>query len=175
MRNFLAIFLVFIMAGCGYRPIATISNDIFDSSVFVNVKIDKKEPKNSVWITDAVKEGVVSRLGLALSNDESTQTRIDVAINSLNYTSLSYDELGYITAYKVVLSLGFKTTLKDGSIVEKNTSGEHDFSVSRKIKNTRFADSVISDTERFEAIKEASKEAFDEYISYLAIIGLKGK
>lgn len=175
MKTFLAAIFVVMIVGCGYRPIASISKDIFDESVFVNVKIDKKEPKNSVWITDAVKEGMVSRLGLALSSDENAPTRIDVAINSFEYTPLSYDDLGYITAYKVTLSLSFKTTLKNGAIVEKNTSGEHDFSVSRKIKNTRFADSVISDTERFEAIKEASKEAFDEYISYLAIIGLKGK
>lgn len=175
MRSILALFFVFWLAGCGYRPIASISKEVFSDSVYVNVKIDKKEPKNSVWITDAVKEGMVSRLGLALSSDESAPTKIDVFINSLNYSALSYDEFGYITAYKVTLSLSFKTVLKDGTIIEKNTSGEHDFSVSRKLKDTRFADSVISDTERFEAIKEASKEAFDEYISYLAIIGLKGK
>jgi hypothetical protein len=43
-------------------------------------------------------------------------------------------------------------------------SGEYDFTIE--------PNSVISDTRRFEAIKNASYEALDEYIAALAIRGL---
>jgi putative lipoprotein len=45
--------------------------------------------------------------------------------------------------------------------------------VVRRQKSVRYADSVISDTQKYEAIKEASKEAFDEYIANLAVKGYK--
>lgn len=177
MSSFLRVVLAFcalLVLGCGYKPIAQNIANILGNSVYVNVKINKQEPQNSVWINDAVREGVVSRLHLGLAQEDSASSSILVSIKSIDYQALSYDELGYITSYKVKLSLNFSTTFKNGEVVEKTTSAEHDFSISRKLKDTRFADSVISDAERFEAIKEASKEAFDEYISYLAILGIKG-
>ena len=50
-------------------------------------------------------------------------------------------------------------------VVDIPATGEYDFSVARRQKSIRYADSVISDTQKYEAIKEASKEAFDEYIA----------
>ena len=169
MKIFFAVLLAFLTAGCGYKPVSKITQDILGDPVYVDVIISKVEPKNSVFIKDAVKEGIVSRLNRALSDDKNAQSSITVSIKSIDYQATVFDQYGYITAYKIVLNLSYKTKFKDGKIVETTASGEHDFSVARRSKSTRYADSIISDTDKFEAIKEASKEAFDEYIANLAI------
>lgn len=173
MRYFLAIFTAFLLSGCGYKPISKITQEIISEPVYVDVLISKTEPKNSVLIKDAVKEGLISRLNKSLSDDKNAKTSIIVSINSLDYQATIYDEFGYITAYKVVLTLKYKTKLKNGEVVDIITSTENDFSVARRSKSTRYADSVISDTDKYNAIREASKEAFDEYIANLALKGRK--
>lgn len=173
MKQILAIFIAVMIAGCGYKPVSKVARANLDDSVYVEVVISKTEPKNSVLIKDAVREGLIERLGLALASKEQAKTHIEVSTTSLRYSAMMYDEYGYISAYKANLGLNFKTRFKDGSVVNIPTTGEYDFSLTRRIKEVRYADSVISDTEKFEAIKQASKEAFDEYISILAIKGYK--
>jgi len=141
--------------------------------IYVDVIISKEEPKNSVWIKDAVKEGMVARLNKDLSSKESADTSIIISVKDLNYEAIIYDEFGYITSYKAHLSLNYKTKFKDGSVVDIPATGEYDFSVARRQKDVRFADSILSDTQKYEAIKEASKEAFDEYIASLAVKGYR--
>lgn len=173
MRYIFTIFLLFFLIGCGYRSVSKIADSVLEDSIYVDVIISKTEPKNSVLIKDAVKEGIVSRLNRTLSNKDSASTFIEVTDTSLKYQAMVYDEYGYISAYKVILGLNFKTKFKDGRVESVPVSGEYDFSISSPIKEIRYADSVISDNEKFEAIREASKEAFDEYISKLAIKGYK--
>ncbi|MDL0087953.1 LPS assembly lipoprotein LptE [Campylobacter gastrosuis] len=173
MRYIFAIFLAFFFVGCGYKPVSKITNDVLSDSVYVEVIVDKTEPKNSVFIQDAVKEGIVSRLNRNLGSKESAKTKIQVRTKSLTYTPTIYDEYGYISSYQAVLKLEFTTDFKDATTSVITASGEYDFSISRRTKSTRFADSVISENEKYEAIREASKEAFDEYISKLAIKGYK--
>ncbi|EJP74354.1 MULTISPECIES: LPS assembly lipoprotein LptE [Campylobacter] len=173
MRYILGIFIALLIAGCGYKPVSKITQDIMGESIYVDVIISKTEPKNSVWIKDAVKEGMVARLNRSLSDDKNADTSIIVSIKSLSYEATVYDEKGYITSYKAILNLNYKTKFKDGRVVDIPASGEYDFSVARRQKSTRYADSVISDTDKYEAIKEASKEAFDEYIANLAVKGYK--
>ena len=173
MRYFLAFFVAIFICGCGYKPVSKITQDLVGERIYVDVIISKEEPKNSVWIKDAVKEGMVARLNKNLSSKESADTSIIISVKDLNYEAIIYDEFGYITSYKAHLSLNYKTKFKDGSVVDIPATGEYDFSVARRQKDVRFADSVLSDTQKYEAIKEASKEAFDEYIASLAVKGYR--
>ncbi|OUT09614.1 penicillin-binding protein [Campylobacter concisus] len=173
MRYFLAFFIAIFICGCGYKPVSKITHDLVGDKIYVDVIISKEEPKNSVWIKDAVKEGMVARLNKNLSSKESADTSIIISVKDLNYEAIIYDEFGYITSYKAHLNLNYKTKFKDGSVVDIPATGEYDFSVARRQKDVRFADSVLSDTQKYEAIKEASKEAFDEYIASLAVKGYR--
>ena len=173
MRYFLAFFIAIFICGCSYKPVSKITHDLVGDKIYVDVIISKEEPKNSVWIKDAVKEGMVARLNKNLSSKESADTSIIISVKDLNYEAIIYDEFGYITSYKAHLSLNYKTKFKDGSVVDIPATGEYDFSVARRQKDLRFADSVLSDTQKYEAIKEASKEAFDEYIASLAVKGYR--
>ena len=173
MRYFLAFFIAMFICGCGYKPVSKITQDLVGERIYVDVIISKEEPKNSVWIKDAVKEGMVARLNKSLSSKEGADTSIIISVKELTYDAIIYDQYGYITSYKASLQLNYRTKFKDGSVVDVPASGEYDFSVARRQKDVRFADSVISDTQKYEAIKEASKEAFDEYIANLAVKGYK--
>ncbi|ASM36631.1 LPS assembly lipoprotein LptE [Campylobacter sputorum] len=170
MRHIFFILICFFITSCGYKPISKISTDLLGENVFVDVIISKVDPKNSVYIKDSVREGVVNRLHKNLAeNEENADSKIYVSIKSINFSPLMYDQYGYVTTYKANLTLNYKTYFKDGSVSNITTSGEYDFKISGKIKNTRFTDSIISDTERYNAIKNSSSESFDEYISKLAI------
>ena len=112
MRYFLAFFIAIFICGCGYKPVSKISQDLVGDRVYVDVIISKEEPKNSVWIKDAVKEGMVARLHKSLSSKDSADTSIIVSVKSLNYEAIIYDEYGYITSYKALLTLNYKPNLK---------------------------------------------------------------
>ena len=69
--------------------------------------------------------------------------------------------------------VNFKTKLKNGEIFSKDCVGDYDFRVSRLVKNSYDTSSIISDKDRYDAIENASAQAFDEFVSALAIKGLK--
>lgn len=170
MRHIFFIIICFFLVSCGYQPISKITTDLLGENVFVDVIISKSDPKNSVYIKDSVREGIVNRLHRNLAEDEkSADSRIYVSIRSINFSPLMYDRYGYVTTYKTTLVINYQTYFKDGTVNNTTTTGEYDFKISKRIRNTRFTDSVISDAERYDAIKNSSNEAFDEYISKLAI------
>ncbi len=166
---------VFLLVGCGYLPSAKVVKNILDDEVFVNVVMSKTDPKNTVSIKDAVRNGIVSRLGKTLTSENEAQTYIIASIKSLSFQGLTYDNFGYITSYRINLVLEFTTKLKDGTIFSVSTTGDHDFRISKLVKELRDTSSVISEKDRYDAIENASKQAFDEFISILAIKSFENK
>jgi len=61
--------------------------------------------------------------------------------------------------------LNIRHVAKDGRKETFSTSGEYDFPVE--------ANSVISDTNRFEAIKYASLDALNEFVSKISVKGMQ--
>ena len=66
----------------------------------------------------------------------------------------------------------YRLRQKDGAIKSILANGDYDFRVTNQLNDRRFTDSVISDSERFDAITNASLQSFDEFISKLAMQGL---
>lgn len=172
MRKILTIFCLVFVIGCGYKPTSKIVNDIMPNSVFVDVVMSKTDPQNTVAIKDAVKTGIVQRLGRNLADKKSADTQIIASIKKLSFSALAYDQFGYITTFRTNLTLNFKTTLSNGEIFSKDCVGDYDFKVSKLVKSSRDTMSVISDKDRYEAIENSSRQAFDEFISALAVKGL---
>ncbi|PSM52510.1 lipooligosaccharide transport system, OM translocon component LptE [Campylobacter blaseri] len=173
MRRFIYVFLLVFLVGCGYKPVSKISDNILADSVFVDVSMSKTDPQNTVAIKDAVRSGIVSRLHKRLAPRDIAQTYIIASIQSLSFSVLAYDQYGYATSYRANLALNFKTKLKDGSVVNIKGVGDHDFRVTRVAKTKRDTSSVISDKERYDAIQNASSQAFNEFIATLAIRSFK--
>ncbi|EJF7501709.1 hypothetical protein M9122_000676 [Campylobacter upsaliensis] len=159
--SFIALFIV----ACGYVPTSKLANNIFDEKVYVNVELSPYDPKNSIFVADTLKEMVISKLGRKLALKHEADDIINVSMNHLEFIPLIYDKNGYVIKYKARLNLNFYVLFKDGGEENFNTSGSYNFDI--------LPNSIISDTARQMAIREASKEAFDEFISVIAIRGAK--
>ncbi len=162
--------LVFITA-CGYKPTAHYSREVLGDRIHVNVSISRKDPKNSVLIKDAVNESVITRLGAKLSSKETSTSQLLVKIGSTSFSPILYNQSGYVTSYKAKVSLNIKYTTKDGKSESFSTSGEYDFPIAENPDGT--TNSVISDSKRFDAINKASLDALNEFVSRIALKGMK--
>lgn len=172
MRFLLAV-LVFLFAGCGYRSVSTMTQDLIGENVFIEVVVSKMDPQNTVIMKDSIREAAIKRLNKELSDKQNADTIIIANIGSIAFTGLSSDIYGYITAYKVNLVVDYKVIFKDKSVRNISTVGDYDFSVSNLISGTKYTDSIISDTDRYNAIKNAAEQSFDEFVSKLAVYGVK--
>lgn len=161
----LGFFVLVLLAGCGYKPSAYYAKRALGNNIYAEVTISRQDPRNSVIIKDAVNEAVVSRFSAKLVSKEKADTVLKVKINKTSFSPTVYDQYGYVIAYKATVELAF-TYESDHKETEKITAvGEYDFSIE--------SNSVISDSNRFEAIKAAANEALDEFISKVAIKGLR--
>lgn len=172
MRLFAILLLAFLIMGCGYKPSSVAARDVLGGSVWIDVIISKIDPESSVNVKDGIKSAMLRRLGTDLVSKDLAESIIIASIKSLTFTAISYDQFGYATAYKANLIMEYRLKQKNGNIKSILASGDYDFRVTRRIDDKRFTDSVISDSERFDAITNASLQSFDEFISKLAMQGL---
>ena len=162
--------LVFITA-CGYKPASYYASEALGERIHVDVTISRKDPKNSVLIKDAVNESIITRLGGKLSSKDTSTSELFVKIGSISFSPILYNKNGYVTSYKAKVFLNIKYVTKNGKSERFSTIGEYDFSIDENEDGTR--NSVISDSNRFEAIKLASLDALNEFVSRIAIKGMK--
>ncbi len=171
MKYIGALLIVVFITACGYKPTAHYSREVLGERIHVDVSISRKDPKNSVLIKDAVNESVITRLGGKLSPKETADSELFVDIGSISFSPILYNKEGYVTSYKTKVSLNIKYITRDGNSESFSTSGEYDFPIEEdKYGKTN---SVISDNNRFDAIQKASLDALNEFISKIAIKGMK--
>lgn len=157
--------LAFVLSGCGYKPSSVYAKKEINGNVFVDLFIDYKDPKNAVLIKDAMNEILVHRLGSNLVYDKSlADTIIDLKLGSVSMSEIQYDTQGYVKLYKATVSIavGYKNKEKSNKF---SVSGTYDFSID--------GGGTITDTKRFEAIKNASSKALEEVLSKIAVASFK--
>ncbi|MDR2636210.1 MAG: LPS assembly lipoprotein LptE [Campylobacteraceae bacterium] len=164
MRTILLILLFFIV-GCGYRPSAQLARNVIGESVYVYVAISRSDPQNTVLIKDAIQTAFVDRYGSKITSRDEADTVLNVSLAGVDFNPLVYDANGYVISYRTVAKLKIDYVLSSGERGSIVTSGEYDFPIE--------ADSIISDTRRFEAIRYASIDAIDEFTAVVAIKGLR--
>lgn len=157
-----AFMALFILTGCGYKPTSYYAKQEINGKVYVNLEVNLNDPKNSVLIKDALNELLVNKLDskLVYTPDEA-DTVMNVKLNSVGLSELSYGEDGYVKLYKASVNISVKYKTQDQPQRSLGVSGRYDFSIDEG--------STISDTKRFEAIKSASNKALDELISKIAV------
>ena len=163
---FLGFLIAAFISGCSYKPSSYYAKQALGNKIYAEVTISRQDPKNSVLIKDAVNEAIVSRFSGKLTVKEQADSVLHVKIQSISFSPTVYDRYGYVIAYKatVILAMDYESNVTKK--VEKLTaSGEYDFSIE--------ANSVISDTNRFEAIRYAATDALNEFVSKIAIKGLR--
>lgn len=162
---FLGLLVVAFMQGCGYKPSSYYAKQALGSKMYAEVTISRQDPRNSVLIKDAVNEAVVSRFSGKLVSREQAETVLHVSIQSISFSPTVYDSYGYVIAYKAIVVLAMEYENENKKVEKLTATGEYDFSIT--------SNSVISDTSRFEAIRYAASDALDEFVSKIAIKGLR--
>ena len=162
---FLGFLIAVVISGCGYKPSSYYAKQALGDRLYAEVTISRQDPRNSVLIKDAVNEAIVSRFGGKLVPKEQADSILRVNIQSISFSPTVYDTYGYVIAYKTTVVLAMQYENADKKIEKLTATGEYDFSIE--------ANSVISDTNRFEAIRYAANDALDEFVSKIAIKGLR--
>lgn len=164
MRFLTPLLLVVLLSGCGYVPSAKFARGILGEHVYVTVEILASEPENAVILKDAINEALISRFRVTLSGPKSATSRLNVGILSLAFIPIEYDSNGYIIGQRAQITLGIKRTRNNKS-KSYSVSGSYDYDVE--------PNGVVSDADRFLAIKSASLRALDALVAKLAVEGVK--
>jgi len=153
-----------IFSGCGYKPTYVYTKEVLGDNIYVDVDISLKDPQNSVLITDAINDVVISKFRSNLVMDKNlASSQLYISLGKVKFKPIQYDDNGYVVAYKTYVTLKTKYIDKSGKKKSITTEGNYDFGIE--------ANSVISDNKRFEAIKFAALKAIDEMISKISIKG----
>jgi len=163
MKKLLASFLVLLfVVGCGYTPASKQARKVVGTRLFVEVTVSLEDPENAVLIKDATRKAVVTRFHSSLVPREQALTRLRVELSSITFSALQYDSNGYVVVYRanVVLHVVRKSNGEEKSYIAK---GNHDFTIE--------PNAVITDSQRFDAIRSGSLKALD---SFIAQVGAEG-
>jgi hypothetical protein len=156
--------LFMLLAGCGYRPSAHYAKDVIGETVSTQVVISMTDPENTVIIKDAMDEAVIMRFRSSLRDRAHAQTHLQIALRSVSFSPLQYNANGYIVSYRTKIVL--EVVRKRGAYTKKYVAkGTYDFAID--------PNAIISDQQRFEAIKQSSAKALDSFVSQVAAEGAR--
>ena len=157
-------FLPLIFVACGYKPSVDYQNRLLGNQIKTVVNIDVQNPRETIFLKDALNDAVYTILGKNVCYNNCTSTLIiNPSFSSLDV--LDYDKNGYPVLYrsKVVLNV----TLKDKNLKIRHytVNGIYDFRVESQ--------SIVNDETKLNAYKNASINALNKLFATLAKDGAK--
>jgi len=162
LKVLLLILVVTLFAACGYKPSAKYSREVVGERISTSVTISAQDPENTVIIKDAVDSAIVEIFHASLTSKNYSDTHLSISISPPSYTPVQYNSDGYVIAYRTTITL---VIMRETSGVKKSysTKGTYDFSV--------VPNAVITDQERFDAIRESSAKAISAFIAKVSAEG----
>ncbi len=167
MRIVLLLSLVLVaVSGCGYKPSAKFSREVMGEKISTSVIISSIDPQNTVLIKDAVDRAIIEVFQASLVSKNKSQTHLVLKMGKPSYSPIVYDENGYVTGYRMSVSLSIiKHT--NGESKSYSTRGFHDFSVA--------PNAIVTDQDRFEAIGYAAQRAIKSFVAQVSAEGARAK
>jgi len=152
------------MTACGYKPSAKFARAVVGEKISTSVKISLVDPENTVIIKDAVDAAIINVFHASLVPKSDSQTHLVLQLSNPSYTPIQYDSDGFIVAYRTTINLRILRTSKNET---KNyvAKGTYDFSIT--------PNAVISDKERFDAIKFSSEKAIRAFVAQVSAEGTR--
>lgn len=159
--------IAFFINACGYKPSTYYAKKEMEGNVFVKLDVSLEDPRNSVLVKDAVNKILLQKLDSKIVNDRNRADVImNLGINSVRISTLQYDKEGYNKLYKAEVVIKVEYFRKDDGIKKSFTvDGEYDFSID--------IGTTLTDSNRFDAISNASTKAVDEILSKIAVASFK--
>lgn len=157
----IATFIIAIfLAGCGYYPMSYFSKQSLGENIYVESVVNLSDPENSVIAKDALNQAIIQKFHSNLVPKNMAETIIITNITSVSVVSIADNEDGFANFYRATVNISFEYTDKKGNARKFSNYGFYDFQVDLI--------STITDTERFNAIKEASMSAIDKFIAQVS-------
>ncbi|MCI5968080.1 LptE family protein [Helicobacter sp.] len=160
----LVAFLALNFSACGYKPLAHNTQKTLGDKIYVEVKIDPRDPQNSVALKDELSKSIFGRLHANIVDKENATSIIEVQLRSVSFNSLAENRTGFATFYRCEVAVEFKFI---NNLSQKmrvfNKRGFYSFSLNES--------SIITDSVRLEAINRATLQALDGFISQIGIEG----
>ena len=159
--------IAFFINACGYKPSTYYAKKEMEGNVFIKLDVSLEDPRNSVLVKDAVNKILLQKLDSKIVNDRNRADVImNLGINKVKISTLQYDKEGYNKLYKAEVVIKVDYFRKDDGIKKSFTvDGEYDFSID--------IGTTLTDSNRFDAISNASTKAVDEILSKIAVASFK--
>jgi len=164
MKLSILLFVVFGIMACGYRPSAKYSREVIGEKVSTNVVISAKDPENTVIIKDAVDAAIVKVFHASLTTRALSQTHLKLSISNPAYSPIQYNNNGYVVGYRTTITLSI-VRYHNGFSKSYTAKGTYDFSIQ--------PNAIISDQERFKAIKYSSEKAIRSFLAQVSAEGAR--
>lgn len=160
------IFVITFLSACGYKPSAKYARSVVGEKVSTSIIISSEDPENTVVIKDAVDAAVIETFHASLVSRNYSDTHLEFSISSPSYSAIQYDTNGYIVAYRATIVLRILRTTKE---LKKRYSakGTYDFTIS--------PNAVITDQERYDAIKNSASKAISSFVAQVSAEGSRKK
>jgi len=165
MKKITIPFILMSLLSCGYKPTSHSIKNIFGESIYVDVRIDKVEPKSAVYIKDEMRKFIYTRFHSKIEDLNHADSSIIISYSDSKLTPLKYDRNGFVREYTITLPIIFKVKTKNGKIFTKKIRSKYESDTYEIGKNQSYL--------RAEAIERAMKIAIDEFVAYLSRRGLK--
>jgi len=158
--------LVFSFSACGYKPSAKYTRAVVGEKISTSITISAHDPENTVIIKDAVDSAIIEVFHASLTTKKLSQTHLHMQIGKPTYTPLQYDNDGFVVSYRANIVLKIKR-YNNKEVKEYRTKGNYDFSID--------ANSVITDQQRFDAVRYSATKAIRSFVAKLSAEGARNK
>lgn len=165
-KIFLTILILLSISACGYKPSSKFSRAVLGEKISTSVIISSQDPENTVIIKDAVDSAIIEVFHASLTDKKYSDSHLVLSINNPTYAPVQYDNDGYVIAYRMSIVLRI-TRYNKGVRKNYKAHGSYDFTV--------VPNAVVTDQDRFEAIKFSSQKAIRSFIAQVAAEGSKLK
>ncbi len=155
--------IVISVMGCGYQPSSHYVKNVFDESIYVEVKVDPSEPENEPYITDELRKIIIQRFNGKVASKEKAQNSIIATYKGTQFIPIAYDKAGYITRYATIVKVEFDFKDKNGKNFHKIITATSQEGVSES--------ALYTSTARILSIKAGLQKASDEFISFISAKG----
>ena len=160
--KYIFLLIALFLAGCGYKPISHHVRDNLGDSVFIEVKIDTRDPQNSVILKDEMSKMVFEKLHLNVVGKDETDNVIEVEIKDIIFSPLAENTSGFATFYRCEVVVEFKYSIKNKQKTRIFTKrGGYNLSLGDS--------SIITDSIRIEAINKSTLNALEGFISQIGV------
>jgi hypothetical protein len=166
MQILISVFVIFTIMACGYKPSAKFSRDVVGEKISTDVVISAQDPENTVIVKDAVDAAIVKVFHASLTSRASSQTHLQLSISNPSYSPIQYNSDGYVIGYRTTITLKI-IRYHNGLSKSYSAKGTYDFSIQ--------PNAIISDQERFRAIKFSSEKAIKSFLAQVSAEGARVK